>query len=364
MEPNRHAPHDLIARYSYQPDDMLEGMITVHEPTGQSTIRRDSSSSSLGQLDKLPVELLQVLLGLLDLRSISRLSRVSLRGHAIVRSFPTYRDLLKYASHTMAALGWTGSIRYHSATTLHRELSSQSCVSCGYFGAFLFLPTCERCCYECLSRNHSLWVVPPALAKKCFDLNDCQIKDIPIIRSVPGVYKIGFHREMTRTRRLNLVSVKSAKALGIKVHGSTANMPDWSSLCRPWASSTKNLKENNYLRWLQDAPMQPLDGDPVMLPAQPHTPNDNYCGMASTPFPSILDGQLESGLWCRGCEWACEELLYADEQEIEVALGYSVPPDCEPESILLGLKHRARSKMEFARHVQNCYGVKKLAAGA
>ncbi|KIW74741.1 hypothetical protein Z517_11511 [Fonsecaea pedrosoi CBS 271.37] len=173
---------------------------------------------------------------------------------------------------------------------------------------------------------------------------------------------------MSRTRRLNLVSVKSAKALGLKVHGSTANMPDWDSLCHPWAPLTKDLKKYNYLRWLQAAPMQSLDGDPVILPRQPHAPNDNYCGVASIPFPSIgRDGQHDSGLWCRGCEWACENLLGKDEQEIGAALSYSIPPDCyvedveDVEDVLLSLALRARSKIDFASHIQNCYGVKKLA---
>ena len=360
MDRNRHELQDLITRYSYQPDGLLKGMIMLHEPAGQTTVRRDSSSSTLGRLDQLPVELLYILLGLLDLRSISHLSQVCLRGHVVVRSFPIYRDLLKYASHALTVLGRTRSIRYHSATTLHTALSSQKCVSCRYFGAFIFLPTFERCCYECLSKNQSLWVASRPLVKKCFDLDDHQIKEIPVLRSLPGLYQIGTQPEISRTRRLNLVSVKSAKALGLKVHGSMANMPAWDSLCRPWAPSTKNLKENNYLRWLQDAPMQPPDGDPVFLEGQPHTPNDNYCGMASIPFPSIgRDGQHESGLWCRGCEWTCENVLYEDEQEIEAALGYSISPDHDVESVLLALEHRARSKMEFVRHIQNCYGVKK-----
>lgn len=353
--------NDLIARYSYQPYGLLKGMIMLREPVEQTTFRRDSASSHLGRLDELPVEILYFVLGLLDLRSISHLSEASLRGHVVVRSFHIYRDLLKYASHPLTVLGRTRCIRHHSATTLHTALFSQDCVSCGHFGAFLFLPTFERCCYECLSKNQSLWVAPRALVKKCFDLDGHQIKGLPVLRSLPGLYQIGTQAEISRNRRLNLVSVKSAKALGLKVHGSTTNMPDWASLCRPWGPSTKNLKENNYLRWLQDAPMQPLDGDQFLLPPQPHEPNDKYCGMACIPFPSIgRDGQQESGLWCRGCEWAFENLLYEDEQEIEAALGYSISPDCEVECVLLSLKHRARSKMEFARHIRNCYGVRKL----
>ena len=203
------SPEDLIARLSYQPRPILNGMISISKPAKRSAIQHDPSSSSLGLLD------------MLDFQSLSRLSRISLRGQVVVQSLPAYRDLMEHAPHT-PALGRTGLIDLHSATVLHATLLSEVCVSCGEYGAFLFLPTCERCCYECLHRSQSFWVIPTALAGKCFDLMLHQLKEIPVMRSVPGIYSVG--HGVSRPRRLRLTSVKAAKELGIKVHVSMENI--------------------------------------------------------------------------------------------------------------------------------------------
>jgi hypothetical protein len=71
-------PDQRISRLSHQPPHILNGMISISEPAKPSTIDRDSSSSSMGRLDILPPELLQHTLRMLDFRSLSRLSRVSL----------------------------------------------------------------------------------------------------------------------------------------------------------------------------------------------------------------------------------------------------------------------------------------------
>ena len=58
-----------------------------------------------------------------------------------------------------------------------------------------------------------------------------------------------------------------------------------------------------------------------MLSDYSHDNHDQYGGMTSTPFPSIsLNGELDGGFWCCGCEWARSELQYLPEQEIETAL--------------------------------------------
>jgi len=218
------SPDQRISGLSYRPSYILNGMISIPEPAKPSAIERDPNSSSIGLLDILPVELLQYTLHMLDFRSLSHLSRVSLQGNEVVRSLPAYRNLMKNAPHALAALGHTSLISLHSANALYGTLLSEQCISCGEYGAFLFLPTCERCCYECLCSNQSLWVIPTTLAKKCFDLTPSQLKLLPITRSIPGVYFVG-HR-ISRQRQLKLTSVKAAKELGIKIHGSTENMAE------------------------------------------------------------------------------------------------------------------------------------------
>ena len=198
---------DLLSRFSYQNEYALLNMILIENPPKMPTMQRLSETSTLGLLDRFPTEILHVVLHKMDLQSLSRLSQVSTRGSTVVYSLSAYCDLLQHAPHAMTALGRTGSSRYHTLQALHATLCSERCASCGFFGAFLFLLTCERCCYGCLSRNQSLWVTSPAVARKCFDLRPCQIKSLPLLRSLPGTYYVGKRGSVTHTRRRNLVSM-------------------------------------------------------------------------------------------------------------------------------------------------------------
>lgn len=351
------SPDQRISGLSYRPSYILNGMISIPEPAKPSAIERDPNSSSIGLLDILPVELLQYTLHMLDFRSLSHLSRVSLQGNEVVRSLPAYRNLMKNAPHALAALGHTSLISLHSANALYGTLLSEQCISCGEYGAFLFLPTCERCCYECLCSNQSLWVIPTTLAKKCFDLTPSQLKLLPITRSIPGVYFVG-HR-ISRQRQLKLTSVKAAKELGIKIHGSTENMAETLA-----ARRSRGITEKEYhtFLWLQRAPLQPLCQDLSRLPTEGNVPNDDCCGMASIPFPSLLpNNTLENGLWCRGCDRTFER--YRFRQLVPNVVSELVPPGCDAFRIFLGMQHRARSNAGFLEHITHCHGVRELDFG-
>lgn len=197
-------------------------MITISKPTKSAAIHVPRKSSTLGVIDDLPLELLQMVLSMLDLQSFSRLSQVCSRAYGVAQSLPPYRDLIKYAPDVVAALAQTRLDRYHTVAMFHAALLSEQCVSCGHYGAFLFLPTCERCCHKCLCRNQSIWVIPPSLAAKCFNLDAAQLKEVPHLLSVPGFYS--FRGRTLRKRRVNLVGVKTAKAVALKIHGSIQHM--------------------------------------------------------------------------------------------------------------------------------------------
>jgi hypothetical protein len=323
-------------------------------PRWRPQYKRNPSSASIGLLNILPVELLQFTLHMLDFRSLSHLSRVSLQGNEVVRSLPAYRNLMEHAPHALAALGYTGLISLHSANALYGTLLSEQCISCGEYGAFLFLPTCERCCYECLCSNQSLWVIPTTLARKCFDLTLSQLKRLPIMRSIPGVYFVE-HR-ISRQRQLKLTSVKAAKELGIMIHGSTENMAETLAARR---SRGMTEKEYHTFRWLQDAPLQPPCQDLSRLPTEGNVPNDDCCGMASVPFPSLLqNNNLENGLWCRGCDRTFER--YRFRQLATNVVSDLVPPSCDAFRIFLAMQRRARSNTGFLEHIKHCHGARDL----
>jgi hypothetical protein len=343
---------ELLSHLAHRPRYILNGVISVDESVKLSFARsqRDCQSSSIGQLDKFPLEILHATFNYLDLQSLSRLSRVSLRATVAVESLPAYRDLSLLAGHTFRILNQTKTISLHSAVTLHAALCSHRCASCGKYGAFLFLLSCERSCFACLSRNQSLWMISLPGARDFFTLKDLDLKTLPVIQSIPGTYSID--RRISRKRSIRLTSVREAKELALKVHGSSE------AISR--ASKYANTRDFNFYksRWLQAAPLEPLAEDPLSLKDVGNTPSDDLCGTGSVPFPSMSPSGAESGIWCRGCERTFE--LYRLDKLDWDTVSRLVPPGCDPFEFLEGLQYRAMSQAEFLEHAKHCHSAREV----
>ncbi|KAM5476122.1 hypothetical protein MauCBS54593_000805 [Microsporum audouinii] len=333
----------LITHLSHRPPHQLAGRISVSDPPKFSTLPPHSGPSSIGRLDVLPLEILHDTLNSLDFRTLSRLSYVSKRGRSVVESLPAYRELMKHAPDTLKALGKSQLINFHPAGRLRAVLRSESCVWCGQYGPFLFLPTLDRCCYECQRSNPSLWVMTTDLARYCFSLTTTQVRTLPIIRSIYGVYDVS--HELSRRRRLKLVSVKAAKEL-------SQSLPEPAVPVPPGRSRMPNLDH------FQTAPLEPTRDKETgaLVRAQYCSRTDECCGMASICFPSLQpDNSRENGLWCRGCYRASE--LYRFTYAIYRVVSFVNPPRA-----LVGTNMCALSKREFLEHIEQCPGARDLLA--
>ncbi|EEQ28073.1 hypothetical protein McanCB56680_007125 [Microsporum canis] len=344
---------DILASLSYRPRHLLRGMISITDPAKPSHLEHRPELSSAGLLGHLPLEILHHTLNILDFQSLSRLLCVSRRSRSIVESLPAYRDLMKYTPDTLKALSETCLISFHSAEKLYTVLKSETCISCREFGPFLFLPTCDRCCYECLHYNQSLWVIPPSLAKQCFKLTQRDLKKIPLMQSIPGVYDIA-HKDLRRGR-LTLVSVKLVKEFAIRINGS---VPTIDTSIRH-NMSDRVIKKMHTIKWFQETPLQPLPDNPSRLPSNGNVPDNGYGGMASMEFPSLLPNKvLEHGIWCRGCDWTFEQ--YRLGRIPNRVRDDMVPSELHPFGVFCGIQRRARSRSEFLVHITQCYGAREL----
>ncbi|KAK3117901.1 hypothetical protein LTR53_000314 [Teratosphaeriaceae sp. CCFEE 6253] len=348
----------LLSLLSHQPRQIVDGMITITEATTTQRSGVDRSpkpTASLGGLDTLPLELLYQIFSVLDLRSLSHITRTCLRGIATVESHPEYRDLMRYAPVAVTALGLNRVLTVHSTATLHATLCSTACSSCGEYGAFLHLLTSERCCYGCLWRNQSLWAIPIAEARKCFDLSADSVKALPVLRRVPGKYYVGHN--ISRSRSTRLVSVKSAKELALK-QGKTEQ--DLAAILDAHRPTVRQILDYHTLRWLQAAPLQPPSPRLAMQPSGADIPNDKFCGMASVPFPSLsASKRAETGLWCLGCEKACREWS-ANVVNAAVAQWAVAGGDSDVQRALHRLERVARSEADFFEHLKHCPGAKEM----
>ncbi|KAJ3570281.1 hypothetical protein NPX13_g5777 [Xylaria arbuscula] len=346
---------ELISRLICRGELNLHGMIRNIPPAKPSHIRRESLQSSLGLLDRLPAELLLLTLDLLDFQSLSRLSRVSLRGKVVVESLPAFREMMQHAPQTLAALGLTRLLKYHSSSLLRQTLRSAECVSCFGFAGFLFLPTCERVCFECLHENRALWMMTRAEAKKCFHLTEKQLKTIPTLYSIPGTYNVKFL--ISRRRVVRLVSVKQVKQLAITIHGSIETSPELNPASRP---TTMTHKQYWRFKRFIEAPLEPPGCDMSRLPDKANDVGDEYCGMGSIRFAFLTDGRADHGVVCKGCVRAQEDYQHKSMPAHVVA--ELVSPGTHPSRPLSALGVRLRSRDEFVDHVKHCYGVSRFLA--
>lgn len=304
--------------------------------------------------DSLPIEVLHLILEDVDFLSLSRFSRTSRRGCELVASLPAYQELHRHAPKALAALGRMTILQLHSSKTLRSSLYSDRCVCCGNFGAFLFLVTCERCCFECQYTKQALWVMPRAEAAKCFDIPAKELKMLPAARSVPGRYFVRLI--IKRSKPQYLVSVRAAKKLALKLHGGTeASLATHLQQSRPAPrlSRTKGLFAH-----LQRAQLTFEDHDPRLLHVLPNTSNDYSNGMATILFPVLRrpGNVVDHGSWCRGCNWLWRG-LHTLANDVLASL---TPPRHNPIILCYAMALREWSDKDFIAHARACYGLQNL----
>ena len=270
-------PDELISLIAHRPWYISQRMVRTTEPAKESSDWR-KSTSSLGRLDDLPLELLHATLALLDFKSLSHVSRTCIRGIEVVNSLPEYRDLMLHAPDALAALGKTRIIRHHPAANIHLALLSAGCTLCSRYGALLYLPTCERCCYHCLWKNQSLWLIPISMAQKCFLLSKAAAKTLPVLRSVPGKYHVRY--PISRQRLIGLVCVGVAKELSIAENVSERDLSAYLEL-------HVATFDRGFFQYLQKASITPPQQELWLQSCGQDAPNDRYCGMGSLSFPSL-----------------------------------------------------------------------------
>ncbi|KAH7157895.1 hypothetical protein B0J13DRAFT_183895 [Dactylonectria estremocensis] len=339
----------LVSFLSYRPDRLFKSMIEVERPPSPPPTLLVSVSkeriSSLGALDCFPPEITCHVLSMLDLQSLANVARTSSRGNAFVEGSYAFQDLVTSAPEVLVALRKLSLGGLHSITELYAAMQTQECANCFEYGAFLFLPTCERCCWKCLRNDPSFRVILHEQARQYFGLSTRQLMQLPALDVIPGKYGIWGDT----ASQCSLVSVKAAKELAVKVHGSEDNLV---RVMEKKCENTRLVSTGRY--YMGEAALRGKDLRPIPNPG--HIPIDNFFGMASIPFASISSSSnmFEYGLWCRGCE--VTNLRYDHGRLPNPVLRSLVPRGRDPSHALLSLERRARSRNAFLLHLRHCYG--------
>lgn len=339
----------LIARLSHQPETLLRSVITISDPPrAPVTLQTQDRPSSLGALDSLPAELLHEVLAHLDVQSFTRLSRTCSGTNAILGSNSSWQHLLSHAAEALAALSRTQLVRRYTLSQLDAVLHSQRCETCHGYGAFLFLPTCERCCWQCLQFRKERLVVPPGVACKALDLTAEEVQELPLMSSIPGRYGI---RQLLVDKPISLVAVAHSMELAISFYESAEHLRETLAEQAITGTAAHTARFLQHLLWVDDY------FDTVLVPDRGSSLVGRYFGLASVRFPSLTrPDHIEYGHWCRGCEWVYDrrDRLPAD------AVADIVQADPDPDRVLLRMARTAYSTTGFLEHIQYCYGAHKL----
>ncbi|KAK3291596.1 uncharacterized protein B0H64DRAFT_469432 [Chaetomium fimeti] len=327
-----HSPYDdLLARPTASPP-------RISRPT----------SGGLGWFDDWPVELLMETLENLDFKSLSAFSRVSVAACNAVRALPAYRELLEHAGGALSVLGKTGLLAHHSVSSLRSALRSPYCAVCSRFGAFLFMPTCQRACAECLTRELEFMVDSPAHVRSFYGLTKDQMASIPELRILTGAYAGKPQRMGDCWIELygSVVSVKQAgdlaaqlgvrptsRYLGAQLYGEQPDPGRWE-------------KQVEYT----------LDDIEVFRDCA-------YSGPSYVRFPFLAaSGRVDNGRWCRGCLRTRSDFL-AGKLPGEVITDVSTHAVGGCVATHIGaMASRLWSEEEFAKHVTHCYGARAFSA--
>ncbi|PWY94233.1 hypothetical protein BO94DRAFT_563691 [Aspergillus sclerotioniger CBS 115572] len=180
----------------------------------------DAPIYGLGTLEQLPLELLQIILVQLEIKALTDFRRVNRQARQIVNSVPQYNQIVQHAPISIRAILSIETGDWITCQHLHETLLTDTCEKCGSFGGYLYLITCRRVCFLCLSTRTTYRPLLKVTAAREFGLRREDFANLPQMRCLPGVYS---PVKSTYRRRFTYVDHDAARQAGIKLHGSVGS---------------------------------------------------------------------------------------------------------------------------------------------
>ncbi|KAI1118104.1 hypothetical protein F5Y14DRAFT_401069 [Nemania sp. NC0429] len=154
---------------------------------------------AVGQIDKLPAELLIEVMLYLDIPSLTRFRCLNRRAMDIVDSVREYALIIKHCPNVIRAILSIEADRF-SCHALYKTLTTVRCSSCEVFGDHLYLIDCRRVCYPCFRQRTEYFPLTIGLALNFFPparqqrgssttrLERLRAGNYPSVYSLPGRY--------------------------------------------------------------------------------------------------------------------------------------------------------------------------------
>jgi hypothetical protein len=231
------------------------------------------STTGLGSLDQLPIELLHDVLLRLDIRSLFRFRQASFTSRCRIDSLKQYQMIAAHGLNLLCALLRTRLATGVSLSDFYIALQTKACAFCGEFGGFMSLLTWSRCCFRCLQHCSKTQVQTLATARKQYHLTKAQINQLQSFKTLPGIYSM---EQCSYKARTMIVSTHQAATVS--------------------------------------------GGQPrILVNAQPTSSGRNkkfsFMGSCALPYYDRRTGKFEHGMSCAGCQLALEKDIIGSRGE-------------------------------------------------
>ncbi|KAL7943429.1 hypothetical protein V8C42DRAFT_106875 [Trichoderma barbatum] len=167
----RHQFHHLTYPSLRLNDHNLDDNLPSFQPQPEKDGFCPQSTTNIGALDALPPELIQKILSQLDLRTLADFRLVNRRARELVNFVPEYNAITTHAHNALRGILSIKTGRWITCNTLYERLCTPKCEQCGDFGGYLYLITCKRVCFLCLSHDRLFLPLVPRHVNRKFGLD-------------------------------------------------------------------------------------------------------------------------------------------------------------------------------------------------
>lgn len=233
-------------------------------------------TAELGTLDRLPAELILMVLRKLDIRCVFHFRQVNRRARLLSTGLREYALVSQHGLEGLRGLLRAELAHCFVIDDLYRSLVTDKCSTCGAFGGLLFLFTAERCCFDCLQSSAHYRVLSPSAFTKLLHISPSRLKRLSglSLRTVPGIYNM---METPAKRPDHLIFEEKA----------TQMLLAFGVIKEDAARNSRSRKEKSDQRF-----------------------------MVATAYPcySVENAKIERGVSCKGCQVRLE-LLHGDSDD-------------------------------------------------
>ncbi|KAF2159309.1 hypothetical protein M409DRAFT_60895 [Zasmidium cellare ATCC 36951] len=180
----------------------------------------------LGDLDRLPCELIDQILAQIYLRCLFDFRRVNQRAMQAVDGIPEFKQIVKHHLVVIRAVLAIEVASRISCIQLLQTLKTPNCTHCGDFAGYIYALDCRRVCFLCFTKRTDLLPLTARQVFRKFGLDSSLLLDLPRLRSVPGCYS---PNEKNCRKRVVLYDPDSAHRAGVALHGSQAAMMEFAA---------------------------------------------------------------------------------------------------------------------------------------